>query len=127
MASRVAVQLSDIMQVALTVNDIAEAKIFYRDVLGMQFLFDAGTMAFFQCCGVRLLIGAGETKPGGTVVYFRVPDLQGAHTSLREKGVEFTEEPHMVARMPDHDLWLAFIRDPSGNLLGLMEERPALR
>jgi methylmalonyl-CoA/ethylmalonyl-CoA epimerase len=127
MASSVAVQLKDIMQVALTVADVAQAKQFYGDVLGMKFLFEAGTMAFFRCGGVRVLIGAGETKPSGTVVYFRVPDLQGAHASLREKGVEFTEEPHMVARMPDHDLWLAFIRDPSGNLLGLMEERPALR
>ena len=127
MASSVAVQLNDIMQVALTVADVAQAKRFYGDVLGMKFLFEAGNMAFFQCGGVRVLIGAGETKPSGTVVYFRVPDLQGAHASLREKGVEFTEEPHMVARMPDHDLWLAFIRDPSGNLLGLMEERPALR
>ena len=118
-----AVQLNEIMQIALTVNDVAQAKQFYGDVLGMPFLFDAGNMAFFQCGGVRVLIGGGEAKANGTLVYFRVQDLQATHASLRERGVEFTEEPHMVARMPDHDLWLAFIRDPSGNLLGLMEEK----
>lgn len=118
-----AVHLNEIMQVALTVNDIAQAKAFYGDVLGMRFLFDAGNMAFFQCGGVRVLIGAGETKPNGTVVYFRVPDLQTTQSALRQRGVEFAQEPHMVARMPDHELWLAFIRDPSGNLLGLMEEK----
>ncbi|HKR26393.1 MAG TPA: VOC family protein [Acidobacteriaceae bacterium] len=123
MSSDVAVRVNEVMQIALTVNDLAQAKHFYGDVLGMPFLFDAGNMAFFQCGGVRLLIGAGETKPTGTLVYFRVQDLQATHASLREQGVEFTEEPHMVARMPDHDLWLAFIRDPSGNLLGLMEEK----
>ena len=123
MASDVAVRLNEIMQIALTVNDLAQAKQFYRDVLGMPFLFEAGNMAFFQCGAVRLLIGAGEAKANGTLVYFRVQDLQATHGSLRERGVEFTEEPHMVARMPDHDLWLAFIRDPSGNLLGLMEEK----
>lgn len=123
MASDVAVRFSEIMQVALTVKDVKEATAFYSDVLGMQFLFDAGNMAFFQCGGVRVLIGEGETKPTGTLLYFRVQDLQATHASLRERGVEFTEEPHLVARMPDHDLWLAFIRDPSGNLLGIMEEK----
>lgn len=123
MASDVGVRVSEVMQIALTVNDVAQAKQFYGDLLGMPFLFDAGNMAFFQCGGVRVLIGAGETKANGTLVYFRVQDLQATHASLREQGVEFTEEPHMVARMPDHDLWLAFIRDPSGNLLGLMEEK----
>jgi methylmalonyl-CoA/ethylmalonyl-CoA epimerase len=123
MSSDVAVRVNEVMQISLTVNDLAQAKHFYGDVLGMPFLFDAGNMAFFQCGGVRLLIGAGETKPTGTLVYFRVQDLQATHASLRGQGVEFSQEPHMVARMPDHDLWLAFIRDPSGNVLGLMEEK----
>lgn len=118
-----AVQLSGILQIALTVADLAQAKQFYGEMLGMQFLFDAGNMAFFQCGGVRVLIGAGETKPNGTIIYFRVADLQRTHAALRERGVEFAQEPHLVARMPDHELWLAFIRDPSGNLLGLMQEK----
>lgn len=127
MGSDTAVQLNEIMQVALTVDDVAQAKAFYGDVLGMRFLFDAGDMSFFQCGAVRVLIGAGEMRPNGTILYFRVSDLQATHTALRERCVEFAQEPHMVARMPDHDLWLAFIRDPSGNLLGLMEEKRAPR
>lgn len=123
MGSDAAVRLNEILQVALTVNDVARAKEFYGGVLGMSFLFDAGNMAFFQCGTVRVLIGAGEVKAGGTVLYFRVADLAGTHAALRARGVEFAQEPHLVARMPDHELWLAFIKDPAGNLLGLMEEK----
>ena len=123
MGSEAAAHLKEILQVALTVDDVARAKEFYGGVLGMQFLFDAGNMAFFQCGTVRVLIGSGETKQGGTTLYFRVPDLQAAHAALVARGVEFAQEPHVVARMPDHELWLAFIKDPAGNLLRLMEER----
>jgi predicted enzyme related to lactoylglutathione lyase len=124
MGSDAAVQVKEILQVALTVDDVARAKEFYGGVLGMQFLFDAGNMAFFQCGTVRVLIGSGETKQGGgTILYFRVADLQATHAALVARGVEVAQEPHTVARMPDHELWLAFIKDPAGNLLGLMEEK----
>ncbi|MGC2637855.1 MAG: VOC family protein [Acidobacteriaceae bacterium] len=119
------VHLDEITQIAVTVSNLEEARTFYRDVLGMRFLFDAGTMAFFQCGGVRLLVGTGETSSGGgTILYFKVADLEGTHVSLKARGVEFTQEPHLVARMKSHDLWLAFLKDPSGNVLGLMEEKP---
>ncbi|MGC2619659.1 MAG: VOC family protein [Acidobacteriaceae bacterium] len=123
-----AVQVESLAQVALTVTDLEAAKAFYRDALGMQFLFDAGTMAFFQCSNVRLLLGmAGETQPGGgTIVYFKVADLATAHTALLARGVTFKQDPHLVARMKSHDLWLAFVLDPAGNVLGLMEERQRL-
>lgn len=123
------IRLNEIGQIALTVTNLDEAKVFYRDVLGMQFLFDAGTMAFFQCGTVRLLIGTAE-KPAhqepatGTVLYFRVGDLAGSCAALKAKGVAFIQEPHVVAKMKDHDLWLAFVRDPAGNTLGLMSEVP---
>jgi len=118
-------RLNELAQVALTVIDLEESKVFYRDVLGMQFLFDAGTMAFFQCGTVRVMIGTGErTRPGGgTILYFRVSDIEHAHNVLRSRGVEFTEPPHLVARMKSHDLWLADLKDPSGNLLALMDEK----
>ncbi|MGB7135650.1 MAG: VOC family protein [Acidobacteriaceae bacterium] len=121
--------LDEIGQIALTVSNLEEAKAFYRDVLGIPFLFDAGAMAFFQCGAVRLLIGAAEpgkpSPPGsGTILYFRVPDLPATAAALREKGVAFVQEPHLVGRMADHDLWLAFIRDPAGNTLGMMSEMP---
>jgi methylmalonyl-CoA/ethylmalonyl-CoA epimerase len=122
-----AVQLHEIGQIALTVTNLDDARAFYRDILGMQFLFDAGAMIFFQCGSVRLLLGTGENHAapgGGTVLYFRVPDIQAACTALREKGVGFSQEPHLVARMKSHDLWLAIFNDPAGNALALMSEIP---
>jgi methylmalonyl-CoA/ethylmalonyl-CoA epimerase len=118
------VQLDEIGQIALTVTDLVRAKEFYRETLGMKFLFDARTMAFFQCGTVRLMIGAAEdvVAGSGTILYFEVPDIQVAHRVLGEKGAEFIDEPHLVARMPDHDLWMAFLKDPDGNTLALMSE-----
>lgn len=119
-----AVHLNEIAQVALSVQNLAEAKEFYQHILGLQFLFDAGTMAFFQCGAVRLMIGASEKQsaPNGTILYFRVSDIQRAHGTLKNQGVEFVQEPHLVARMKTHDLWLAFLKDPAGNTLALMSE-----
>jgi len=118
------VQLNDIGQIALTVRDLARAKDFYQNTLGMRFLFDAGTMAFFQCGAVRLMIGLSEEAVpiGGTILYFKVADIHKVHGSLKEKDVGFVQPPHLVARMPDHELWMAFLKDPEGNTLGLMSE-----
>jgi predicted enzyme related to lactoylglutathione lyase len=118
------VELNEIGQIALTAGNLAEAKAFYRDVLGMRFLFDAETMCFFQCGSVRLMIGTSEklVDPGGTILYFRVPNIREANASLLAKGVAFVQEPHLVARMKSHDLWLAFFKDPAGNTLALMSE-----
>ena len=129
MASETAVHLGEIGQIAVTVQNLEEAKSFYGDVLGMRHLFDAGTMAFFQCGTVRLLVGTAEPGAGkgaagmdGTILYFKVADIQTVHDALREKGVVFVQEPHLTARMKSHDLWLAFLKDPAGNVLALMEE-----
>jgi len=118
------VHLNDIGQIALTVRDLARAKDFYQNTLGMRFLFDAGTMAFFQCGAVRLMIGLAEETAaiGGPILYFRVQDLPKVHGELAGQGVEFVQPPHLVARMPDHELWMAFLKDPEGNTLGLMSE-----
>ena len=119
-----AVHLDEIGQIALTVRDLAESKRFYQDVLGMKFLFDAGTMAFFQCGSIRLMIGLAEkpVTPAGTILYFRVAEIQGLAAALKASGVEFVQEPQFVAKMPDHDLWIGFLKDPSENTLGLMSE-----
>jgi methylmalonyl-CoA/ethylmalonyl-CoA epimerase len=118
------VQLNDIGQIGLTVLDLARAKDFYQNTLGMRFLFDAGTMAFFQCGAIRLMIGLSEefVAIGGTILYFKVADIQKVHATLTGKGVEFVQPPHLVARMPDHELWITFLKDPEGNTLGLMSE-----
>jgi methylmalonyl-CoA/ethylmalonyl-CoA epimerase len=117
-------RLESIGQIALTVNDLAESKHFYQDILGMKFLFDAGTMVFFQVGTVRLMIGLAEapTTPEGTILYFRVADILAIAAALKEKGVIFEQEPHLVAKMPGHDLWMAFLKDPTGNVLALMSE-----
>jgi methylmalonyl-CoA/ethylmalonyl-CoA epimerase len=118
------VHLKEVAQVALTVSDLARAKAFYGETLGMKFLFDAGTMAFFQCGAVRVMLGLAEqpVTPAGTILYYKVGDLQGVRAALAEKAVPFLQPPHLVAKMPGHDLWMAFLKDPDGNVLGLMSE-----
>jgi methylmalonyl-CoA/ethylmalonyl-CoA epimerase len=119
-----AVHFDTIGQIAITVGDLAKSKDFYRNTLGMKFLFDAGTMAFFQCGEIRFMIGSSDQSAprGGTILYFKVQDIQGTHALLKEQGVEFEQAPHLVAKMPGHDLWMAFLKDPDGNILGIMSE-----
>jgi len=120
------VHLDDIGQIAVTVSDLARSKDFYQNVLGLQFLFDAGPMSFLQCGKIRFAIGTTDkpVSPGGTILYFRVADIEETHTKLAARGVEFVQKPHLVAKMPDHDLWLAFLSDPDKNPIGLMCEIP---
>jgi methylmalonyl-CoA/ethylmalonyl-CoA epimerase len=119
--------LSHIGQIALPARDIARAVQFYRDSLGMRFLFEAPPkMAFFDCDGVRLLIGEDDNNAAaasGSILYFKVADIQAAHADLAAASVRFVREPHLVATLPDHELWLAFFADSEGNTLALMEER----
>jgi catechol 2,3-dioxygenase-like lactoylglutathione lyase family enzyme len=118
--------LGTIGQIGLTVTDLNRAIGFYRDVMGLKFLFQVPNLGFFDCDGVRLMISGAE-KPAehyGSVIYFKVPDIQQAFQSLAGRGAPFEGEPHLVARMPDHELWMAFFRDPDRNLLALMSEIP---
>jgi methylmalonyl-CoA/ethylmalonyl-CoA epimerase len=123
-AATTQVHLDEIVQIAVTVSDLARSKDFYQNVLGIKFLFDAGPMSFFQCGKIRFAIGT-SSKPSsasGTIVYFRVPDIRETYAQLAARGVEFAEKPALIAKMADHDLWLAILRDPDGNLIGLMSE-----
>ena len=112
-------------QVAITVGDLDRATDFYRDALGMRFLFRAPGLSFFDCGGVRLLLGIPE-KPEldrpGSILYFAVDDLKAVHHALAARGVRFSDEPHLVAELPDHELWMAFFEDSEGNTLALMSE-----
>jgi predicted enzyme related to lactoylglutathione lyase len=112
-------------QIAIVCTDVARARDFYRDALGVRHLFDAGpTLSFFDCGGTRLMLSTAEGEASGTsVLYFFVADIDAARTEMAGKGVAFIGEPHMIAKMPDHDLWLAEFRDSEGNMLALMEER----
>lgn len=117
--------LSTIGQIAITVSDVSRAVPFYRDTLGIKLLFQAPpNLAFFDCDGVRLMLSQPE-KPGesfSSVIYFKVADIQAAHRTLVDRGVTFDQGPHLIARMPDHELWMAFFRDPDRNVLALMSE-----
>jgi methylmalonyl-CoA/ethylmalonyl-CoA epimerase len=120
--------VSELGQVALTVSDVGRSTAFYRDAIGLRFLFAAGpSLAFLDLGNLRLMLSApeGEFTPGsGIVLYLRVADIVAAHAALRGRGVTFVDEPHLVAPMPDHDLWMTFFRDPDGYTLALMCERP---
>jgi len=119
--------LSSIGQIAVNVHDVRKATAFYRDTLGMKFLFDAGHMAFFDCGGVRLMLSLPE-KPEfdhpSSIIYYRVANIKQACEVLASRGVRFEEEPILVARLQDHDLWMASFRDVDENLLALMSEVP---
>lgn len=119
------VALDRIGQIAIRVRDIGRAVRFYRDTLGMRFLFEVPNLAFFDCGGIRLMLGIPESPEfnhAGSVIYYRVADIHQGYDALRKRGVEFIDEPHLIAKLEDHDLWMAFLRDPEGNTLALMSE-----
>ena len=118
-------QINKIGQIAINVHDTTRAVEFYRDTLGLKLLFTAGQLAFFDCGGVRLMLSPPE-KPEfdhpSSILYFKVDNIQAAYDRLVHRGVKIEDQPHVVARMPDHDLWLAEFRDSEGNLMALMSE-----
>ena len=125
-ATATGVGITRLGQVAVNAKDVERAAAFYQDKLGLKLLFKAPPgLAFFDCGGVRLMLERAE-KPEfdhpSSVLYFVVPDIRAAHGKLKEDGVHFEDEPHLIARMPAHDLWMTFFRDSEGNLLGLMSE-----
>ena len=120
--------LSAIGQIGTTVSDVERAVGFYRDRLGMKLLFQVPNMAFFDCAGVRLMLSGSEKgETYSSILYFKVADIQEMTEVLKGRGVLFEREPHLLASMPDHDLWMAFLRDPDRNVLALMSEVPRPR
>ena len=120
--------LSRLGQISMRAKDLPRAVRFYRDVLGIPFLFEAPpALAFFDCAGVRLMLSAPEEgfDHPGSVLYFAVEDIEAVHTALGEKGVRFVNEPHLIAKLPDREVWLAIFGDTEGNTLALMEEKPS--
>lgn len=120
-------EITGVRQIALTVSDVARAIAFYRDAVGLPFLFAAGpNLAFLDIGGVRLMLAGpeGGFTPGtSSMIYFKVGDITAAQAAMAARGVSFPSEPHLVAPMPDHDLWLSAFRDPDGNHLALMCEK----
>lgn len=120
-------KLSSILQIAITVSDVTTALPFYRDVLGLTFLFSpSSNLAFLAAGDVRVMLstpqGSGAVGHNSTI-YFKVTDIVATHSAIIERGARNEQSPQLTAKMPDHDLWAAFVRDPDGNLVGLMEEQ----
>lgn len=120
-------RLSTIGQIVVTVSDVGIALPFYRDALGLSFLFSAGpNLAFLDAGGVRLMLstpqGAGSVGHN-SILYFKVADIDAAHAAIVARGAVSERAPQLTATLPDHELWIGFLRDPDGNLVGLMEER----
>jgi len=119
--------ISHLGQVALGVSDVDRAEAFYGTALGLTKLFRFGDLVFFDLAGVRLLLEKTdhpERLPSSSVLYLRCADIALAVRELRSRGVVFDGEPHLIAKMDDHDLWMAFFSDPDGHTLALMQEAP---
>lgn len=115
--------LSRIGQIALTVEDLEKAAAFYRDVLGMELLFEVPGMAFFGCGDVRLLLGTAQgTDHPPSIIYYRVDDITAACDTLRQRGATIQREAELAHKAEGYELWLAFLRDPDGHMLALMSE-----
>lgn len=110
-------------QIAITVSDMDRATAFYRDTLGLPFLFEAGGMAFFDCGGVRLMLSKSNAGTSfSSILYYKTPDIYAEAELLKNRGATFEQDPRMIAKMPDHELWMAFFKDSEGNLCALMSE-----
>lgn len=122
--------LGRIAQIALSVRDMDRAVAFWRDTVGLTFLFQAPNVAFFDVAGIRFMLGESETPdvdPAGTVIYFDVADIDASFAALRARGVAVRPqgEPHFIAPLAGKDLWMAFLADPDGNTFALVSEVPA--
>ena len=122
-----ATTVSRIGQIAVTVSDVSKALAFYRDILGLSFLFSpSDSMAFVSAGDTRLMLSTpqGAGTPGAnSILYFEVGDIEQAYALFVSRGAIGERPPQLTAKMPDHELWLGFLRDPDGNLVGLMEEK----
>ncbi|MGH9644236.1 MAG: VOC family protein [Terriglobales bacterium] len=124
-AANLAIQ--NIGQISIIVKDVERATAFYRDALGLKLLFTVPSMAFFDCGGVRLMLGTASSPEYNhpiSILYFRVADINAGHARLVEHGVEIVSPPRVIAPMPDHDLWMAAFKDSEGNVHQLMSEVP---
>jgi predicted enzyme related to lactoylglutathione lyase len=120
-------KLSEIRQIAITVSDVSTALPFYRDVLGLTFLFSPSpNLAFLEAGSVRIMLstpqGAG-TVGHNSIIYFKVTDIVPVHAEILGRGASNERDPQLAAKLPEHELWISFVRDPDGNLIGLMEEK----
>ncbi len=121
------ISLNQLGQVMLPVDDVDVAEEFYTSTLGLRMLYRYGDLLFLDCAGVRLLVEKSSAEPfvpSTSILYFRVADISLTYREFQSRGVAFIDQPHLIAPMEDHDLWMAFFKDPAGNMLALMQEAP---
>jgi methylmalonyl-CoA/ethylmalonyl-CoA epimerase len=114
--------LQSIGQIAVRVKDLTRAVKFYREVLGLKYLFEAPGLAFFECAGVHLMLSGAEEPEfdhASSVLYFNVAEIQVAYRSLVQRGVRFRDEPHVVHRAGPQELWMSFFDDGEGNVFAI--------
>lgn len=119
--------MDQIAQISVNAHDLKRAEAFYRDQLGLKHLFTVPNMAFFDCGGIRLMVAipsSADLDHPSSILYFKVKDIQEAHQTLEARGVQFVNQPFMVAQMANYELWLAEFRDSEQNVLSLMSEVP---
>ena len=125
-SSAAGAQIRRLGQLGVAVKDLETMTAFYRDTLGLTFLFAAPPgMSFFDLGGVRLMLSLpekGVEDAHGSILYLDVADIAAAHAAFQARGVAFDGKPHVVHRYPGGELWLAFFHDPEGNALALMSE-----
>ena len=118
--------LGPLGQIARSVRDIAAARRWYGEVLGLPHLYSFGNLAFFDCGGVRLMLSEGDGGPAESILYFQVDDIRNGHAALEARGVEFTNAPHIIHRHEDGtEEWMAFFNDEEGRTLAIMAQAAA--
>lgn len=122
------VGINSVGQIAIAITNIKKSVAFYQDILGLELLFEVPSgMAMFNCGGVRLMLTTlqgREEDHHTSVIYYRVDNIEESAQTIKKNGVTFIQEPQLVAKMVDHDLWIGFVRDPDENLVGIMAELP---
>jgi catechol 2,3-dioxygenase-like lactoylglutathione lyase family enzyme len=117
--------IQKIGQIGLPIKDLERAISFYKDLIGLQLLFNTDNMAFFECNGVRLLLSLPEKVEfahSSSVIYFQVEDIKEKYEELKTKDVLFIDEPHIVAKMGQTETWMTFFKDSEENIHALMSE-----
>jgi methylmalonyl-CoA/ethylmalonyl-CoA epimerase len=121
--------LQGIGQIAIRVRELPRAVACYRDVLGLTYLFEAPSLAFFQCGGIMLMLSPDAETPefdhAASILYFDVVKIQEAYRTLSARGTHFRDEPHIVHRAGAKNLWMSFFDDGEGNVFAIREWRAA--
>jgi catechol 2,3-dioxygenase-like lactoylglutathione lyase family enzyme len=119
--------IKSVGQVSIRVHDVERSIEFYQGKLGLPLLFNAGRLAFIQCGHVRLMLSLPELPEfdhPSSPIYLDVDEINSVVVTLRDRGISFDDEPHVVGRLGDIEVWMAFFRDPDGNLLAVQSEVP---